>query len=114
MRGAVLVIGFLLLLAGCGQDLEVIVVPAPEQTDPAAACAVAPEMLVSRDQALCIAKVAGLPRGITRWTVREYETVIDVFNTSRKYPIAEGVNVRMARRGGAVLEKSRWQAVTVE
>lgn len=51
---------------------------------------------------------------LTRWEVREYDAYVDVFNTTRKYPVAEGETVRSARIGGALLERTHWQAITVQ
>jgi len=114
MRGSLLASSVVLMLTGCGQNLAHIRTLAPEENNPAVACGVAPDGIVVREQALCIAKVAGLSKGMSRWHVREYETYIDVFNTTQRYPSAAGENVRIAQRGGAVLEKSRWQEITVQ
>lgn len=113
MRRSLAAVALALVFTGCGQNLDLIAVPAPEEHSPAAACGVVSDALVSQPEALCIAKVAGLSRGVSRWRIREYDTYIDVFTTTRRFPTEEGENVRIARRGGAVLEKSRWKAVTV-
>jgi hypothetical protein len=74
---------------------------------------VRPDALITREDALCIAKVSGLERGIAKWQVREYQDYVDVFNTTVRQPRARGMNVRMRRVGGSVMSVEPWNEVIV-
>ena len=113
VRDALILVALVPVLYGCAQDLRRVTVPQLNAPTAALKCAVAVDSLITRDQALCIAKVSGLERGITKWQVREFSDYVDVFNTTAKHPVERGVGVRIRRLGGSVASISEWAAITV-
>ena len=103
----------LVALVGCAENVAAIRVVVPNANTPSVACGVAPHDVITKTQAKCIAKRAGLTAGMYRWQVREYSEYVDVFNTLVSYPESSGQNVRISRVGGRVLEVSPWTGITV-
>ena len=99
---------------GCTQNMKAIIVPAPGSPTPAQACGVARDTVVSRTQALCIAKVAGLEQGLARWRVVTWGENVSVQNTTHKQPNTRGRVVRIARIGGAIVEITEYEMVYVD
>ena len=110
---SLIVVGPLLLNAGCAQNIASIRIPNPIATTTQEKCGVLVDHVLSRDDALCIAKVSGLEPGVVKWQVREYQDYVDVFNTTSRYPVDRGSNVRMHRVGGKVVTIEPWEAIIV-
>jgi hypothetical protein len=108
-----IVVGPLLLSVGCAQNTASIRVPNPIARTTQQKCGLLADAALSREDALCIAKVSGLERGLAKWQVREYQDYVDVFNTTSRYPTARGTNVRMHRVGGTIIAVEPWQATIV-
>jgi hypothetical protein len=110
---SLILVGPLLLNAGCAQNVASIRVPNPIARTAQEKCGLLADHVVSRDDALCIAKVSGLERGVTKWHIREYDDYVDVFNTTSHDPVDRGTNVRVHRVGGKVLTIEPWEAIIV-
>jgi hypothetical protein len=110
---SVIVVGPLLLNAGCAQNIASIPVPNPIARTAQEQCGLPVDRVLSRADALCIAKVSGLEPGVVKWQVREYEDYVDVFNTTARHPLDRGTNVRMQRVGGKVIIIEPWEAIIV-
>lgn len=108
-----ILLGLAVLTAACAQSLGPIRVPNPAGATVQEKCAVRADAVISREEAMCLAKVSGLESGVAKWQVREYADYIDVFNTTSRHPIERGMNVRIRRVGGAVLSEEPWEAVVV-
>lgn len=107
-------VAVLIMTASCAQNMKSIVIPTPGRKTPAQSCAVGLDQVLAREEALCIAKAAGLKSGINRWAIRYYGDYIDVFNTTEKFPVLKGISVRMSRVGGRVISVESWEQITVE
>lgn len=113
MLNSLILVGPLLLNAGCAQNVASIRVTNPTARSAQEKCGLLVDHVLSRADALCIAKVSGLERGVARWQVREYQDYVDVFNTASRRPVARGTNVRIHRVGGALISIEPWEAIIV-
>ena len=70
---------------------------------------------VTRQQALCIAKLVGLEAGVRQWGINEYEDYIDVFNyvATGSRQKDRGRYVRIHKQTGAIEEVGEWDEVIV-
>lgn len=105
----ILALGF--ITQGCGEHLASIRPPVPGAPTVQLKCGIASTSRVMREQAFCIARLAGLKRGIRRWGFREYSDYVDVYNTTSNGPPEKGLNVRIATPGGQVIGIEPWEEI---
>jgi hypothetical protein len=113
LRYLCVVVAGAVLSISCAQNLASIRIVNPEGSTAPEKCGMRPDESLSRDQALCVAKVSGLRSGVARWQVREYQDYVDVVNVTSRHPVERGVSVRIRRVGGSIFSMEPWEAVTV-
>ena len=110
-----LVIIALLTATTCGGPQLIL---QPEGRTIQAQCGATRSSPVSREQALCIAELAGLEKGYRHWGVIEEEQSWQVFNfTGRSTSPAmlwQGRAMRISKASGQITSVTEWEEIVVD
>ena len=90
----------------------------PEGRTIQAQCGVSRSLPISREQALCIAELAGLEKGYRHWGVIEEEQSWQVFNftgrSSSPDMLWQGKAMRISKASGQITSVTEWEEIVVD